>query len=166
MSIIRVDEETSSPTTPASGKGLFFFKNDKIPYAKSSTGAEYDLTAAAGARWLALSVSDATTDLTTGAGKDTIFLPYAATLNSVFASVITPATGASLIFDINEAGVSVLSTKLSIDVTENTSGTAATPPVISDSALAQYAAISFDIDQVGSGTAGAGAKIWINITPV
>jgi hypothetical protein len=55
-----------------------------------------------------------------------------------------------VIVDINEAGTSVLSTKLSIDASEKTSTTAATAAVISDSALADDAEITIDIDQVGS----------------
>jgi hypothetical protein len=53
----------------------------------------------------------------------------------------------------------VLSTEISIDDGEKTSTTAATPPVISDSALADDAEITIDIDQVGSTTAGSGLKV-------
>jgi hypothetical protein len=66
--------------------------------------------------------------------------------------------------DINEAGTSVLSTKLSIDAGETSSSTAATPPVISDSALANGAVISIDIDQIGSTVAGAGLKVTLYVT--
>ena len=55
----------------------------------------------------------------------------------------------------------MLSTVISIDATEKTSTTAATPPVISDSALADDAEITVDIDQVGSTIAGTGLKIWL-----
>jgi hypothetical protein len=64
-----------------------------------------------------------------------------------------------LVVDINEAGASILSTKLSIDASEKTSTTAATPPVISDSALADDAEMTIDIDQIGSTIAGAGLKV-------
>jgi hypothetical protein len=47
---------------------------------------------------------------------------------------------------------------LTIDNTEKTSKTAATPAVISDTALADDAEITIDIDQVGDGTA-KGLKI-------
>jgi hypothetical protein len=60
--------------------------------------------------------------------------------------------------DINESGASILSTKLSIDNSEKTSTTAATPCVISDGALADDAEITIDVDQIGDGTA-KGLKI-------
>lgn len=52
-------------------------------------------------------------------------------------------------------------TYLTIDATEKTSTTAATAPVISDSAIAANAVMTVDIDQIGSTIAGAGAKIII-----
>lgn len=109
-------------------------------------------------------LSDETTDLTTGTAKLTWRVPFACTLNDVRASVTTAPTGANLNLDINEGGVSVLSTILSIDATEKTSTTAATPVVISDSALADDAEITFDIDQVGSTVAGAGLKVKLYVT--
>jgi len=105
-------------------------------------------------------VSDETTPLTTGAAKLTFRMPYAFTLTETpRASVGTAPTGADLIVDINEGGVSILSTKLSIDATEKTSTTATTPAVISDAALADDAEITIDIDQIGSTIAGAGLKV-------
>lgn len=106
-----------------------------------------------------IAVSDETTALTTGAAKVTFRMPYAFTLTAVRASVTTAPTDAALTVDINEGGVSILSTKLTIDSTEKTSTTAATAAVISDSALADDAEITIDIDQVGSTVAGAGLKV-------
>ena len=110
---------------------------------------------------LGIAVSDETTDLTTGTAKTTFRMPYAMTLTEVRASVTTAPTGATLQVDINESGTTVLSTVLSIDATEKTSESAATAAVISDSALADDAEITIDIDQVGSTVAGAGLKIWL-----
>ena len=103
--------------------------------------------------------SDETTALTTGLAKATFRMPFDMTLQGVSASVTTAPTGAALIVDINDGASSVLSTKLSIDATERTSATAATPAVISDPALAEDAEITIDIDQVGSTIAGAGLKV-------
>ena len=61
--------------------------------------------------------------------------------------------------DINESGTTILSTKLTIDASEKTSTTAATPAVISDATLADDAEITIDIDGVGSTVAGAGLKV-------
>lgn len=106
-----------------------------------------------------LDVGDETTALTTGNSKKTFRMPFAMVLTGVRASVTTAPVGSTITVDINEGGSSVLSTKLTIDASEKTSTTAATPAVISDSALADDAEITIDIDQVGSGTAGAGLKV-------
>ena len=111
-----------------------------------------------------IACSDETTDLTTGTAKATFRMPAAGTLTAVRASVTTAPAGSALVVDINEAGTSVLSTKLSIDATEKTSTTAATAAVISDSALAADAEITIDIDQIGSTTAGTGLKVQLEVT--
>jgi hypothetical protein len=106
-----------------------------------------------------LAASDETTALTAGTAKMTFRMPHAMTLTSVRASLTTAqASGSIFTVDINEGGTSILSTKLTIDNTEKTSTTAATPAVISDTALADDAEITIDIDQIGDGTA-TGLKI-------
>jgi hypothetical protein len=103
---------------------------------------------------LVVAASDETTALTTGTAKITFRMPRAVTLTAVRASLTTAqASGSIFTVDINEAGTSILSTKLTIDNTEKTSTTAATPPVISDVNLADDAEMTIDIDQIGDGTA-------------
>ena len=106
-----------------------------------------------------IAASDEPTALTTGTNKVRFRMPYAFTLTSVRASVNTAPVGSTLTVDINEAGTTILSTKITIDASETTSVTAATAPVISDSSLADDAIIGIDIDQIGSSTAGAGLKV-------
>lgn len=108
-----------------------------------------------------VAVSDETTALTTGTAKVTFRMPCAMTLSDVRASLTTAqASGSIFTVDINESGSSILSTKLTIDNTEKTSTTASTPAVISDTALADDAEITIDIDQVGDGTA-KGLKVYL-----
>lgn len=103
--------------------------------------------------------SDETTALTTGTAKVTFRLPVAFTLTGVRASLTTAqASGSIFTVDINQNGSSVLGTKLTIDNTEKTSVTAATPATITTSALTDDAEITIDIDQIGNGTA-KGLKI-------
>lgn len=112
---------------------------------------------------LAIACSDETTALTTGVAKAKFINPFASvfSVTAVVASLSTAQTsGSTLTIDINEAGVSILSTKLTIDNTETNSSTAATPPVISDDSIAAYAEISVDIDTIGDGTA-KGLKIYL-----
>lgn len=125
---------------------------NKTMAAGSNTfsGFPYELCAAA---------SDESTDLTTGTTKITFRSPRAFTLTDVRISVNTAPTGATLTVDVNEAGTTVLSTKVTIDASEKTSTTAATPPVISDSAIADDAELTIDIDQIGSTVAGKGLKL-------
>ncbi|MES2572127.1 MAG: collagen-like triple helix repeat-containing protein, partial [Verrucomicrobiota bacterium] len=81
------------------------------------------------------------------------------TLTEVRASLKTAPQGSTFIADINKNGVSILSTKLSIDTGEKTSVTALAPVVISDDELADDDEITIDIDQVGSSVAGVAPKI-------
>lgn len=106
-----------------------------------------------------LAASDETTALTAGTNKVTFRLPTAFTLTAVRASLTTAqASGSIFTVDINQNGSSVLGTKLTIDNTEKTSTTAATPATITTSALTDDAEITVDIDQIGDGTA-KGLKI-------
>ena len=102
------------------------------------------------------------TAMTTGLAKATFHMPpWATTLVNVIVGVTTAPTGSTAIFDLNEAGVSVLSTKVSVDIGEKNSEDAATPPVVSDSSLAANALMTVDTDQVGSTIAGTGGKIYL-----
>ena len=106
-----------------------------------------------------LACSDETTALTVGTGKVTFRCPFAFNVTGVSASVTTAPVGSTIICDINEAGSTILSTKLSIDASEKTSTSAASAAVISDANIAADAEITVDIDQIGSSTAGAGLKV-------
>jgi len=108
---------------------------------------------------LIIAASDETTALTTGTAKATFRMPYAFTLTAIRASVTTAPTGSVLTVDVNESGSTILSTKITIDASEKTSTTAATAPVLSDTALADDAEMTIDIDGVGSTVAGAGLKV-------
>lgn len=115
----------------------------------------------AGSKVIQLACSDEITALTAGTGKITFRMPYAMTVSAVRASLGTAQTSGSILtVDINESGTTILSTKLTIDNTESTSTTAATAAVISDTALADAAEITIDIDQLGDGTA-KGLKVSI-----
>jgi hypothetical protein len=108
---------------------------------------------------IVIPVGDESSALTTGTNRVRFRMPFAATLLAVRANVNTAPTGSTLIVDVNEAGASVLGTKLSIDATEFSSTTAASAATITDSSLADDAEISIDIDQIGSTVAGAGLKV-------
>lgn len=110
-----------------------------------------------------ISLTAPTGAVSTGVTKESFFIPYAATVTGVYASLVTPQTSGTVItVDINEAATSILSTKLTINNNQKTSITASTPAVISDTSLASGAEITFDVDAIGNGTA-QGLKVYIEL---
>ena len=109
--------------------------------------------------YMEVACSDEVVPLTAGTAKVTFRMPYPMTVTEVRASLKTgQSSGSTFTVDINEAGTSILSTKLTIDNGERTSTAAAVPMVISDTEIADDAEMTVDIDQVGDGTA-TGLKI-------
>lgn len=98
-------------------------------------------------------------DVVTGAGKETLRLPVAMSLGSVMANLTVASTAGLTTVDINKNGVSILSTKLTIDAGEKTSLTAATAAVISDTVISPSDEITFDVDAAGTGAKGL--KVWL-----
>ncbi len=97
--------------------------------------------------------SDQTTTIV-AANNLVVQYPFDATftITGVHADVGTAPTGLMTI-DINETGTTIFSTLLTIDANEFTSGTAATPAVISDSSFAANAQLSIDVDSTTGGKA-------------
>jgi hypothetical protein len=105
---------------------------------------------------MTVAVSDETTTLTTGNAKLTFRAPYAMTLTQIPRSSVSQSSSSGLVtVDINESGTSILgANKLSIDATEKTSTTAATPTTLADTSIADDAEITMDIDSAGTGAKG------------
>lgn len=109
-----------------------------------------------------IAASDETTNLTTGTAKVTFRMPYAFTLTAIRASLTAAQTaGSDLIVDVNEGGTTLMSSsKLRFDNNEKTTTTSSNAPALTDTALADDAEVTVDIDQVG--TAGAkGLKVYL-----
>ena len=106
---------------------------------------------------------DETTAIDATGQKLSFRMPFAMTLNAgilgVKGSLVTAGTGALLTVDINEAGSTILSTKLTFDASETTTISASTPVVISDVNLSADAIITVDIDQLDGGGVATGLKI-------
>lgn len=100
-------------------------------------------------------------DVVAGENQYRSVVRSAFTVESVISYVSTSGTTSAITVDINEAGSTILSTKLTIDAGENDSTTAATPAVISDTALAANAVISVDTDSADSGNTGAGLIVQV-----
>ncbi len=109
---------------------------------------------------VAIACTDESTAISTTGTKTTFRVPFAMTVTEVRASLTGACTTGTFTVDINEGGTTILSTKITIDATEKTSTTATTPPVISDSSLADDAEMTVDVDDEGDGTA-TGLKIYL-----
>jgi hypothetical protein len=110
-------------------------------------------------RVIQVAASDETTAITATSNKVKFRLPFGFVITEVRASLSTAQTSGSIFtVDINRAGSTILSTKLTIDNTETTSTTATTPAVISSGTSVDDQEITIDVDQVGDGTA-AGLKV-------
>jgi hypothetical protein len=102
-------------------------------------------------------LSDLTTELTTGTGKNFWRLPFAATIISVRAALVTASSSGDVTFDVNLSNTTIFSTPLTIDEGDTTSVGADVPAVISDGAGTDDEQVRFDID--GAGTDAAGATV-------
>jgi len=109
-----------------------------------------------------IAFSDKSTPITTGINKEEFQMPnYATVITDVSVSFGTAPTTSTITIDLNEAGVSVLSTKLTVDATEKKSETAAIPRVISDTALAANAVMTIDVDSADTGGTSTGGKLML-----
>lgn len=127
--------------------------------ADSSTYLRGDMTWAKIPVVIPIAVGDETTAITTGNGKVTFRMPFAMTLTEVRASLTTASSSGLPQINVKEGGTTIFSTNLTIDASEKTSTTAATPAVISDASLANDAEITIDI--VAAGTGAAGLKVYL-----
>lgn len=107
-----------------------------------------------------VAASDETTTITTGTAKASFSLPYEFNVVGVYATLNTVSSSGTPTIDINEEGTSILGTKIVIDVSEKTGGsagyqgTAAGAATITDSVIAAFAQITVDVDTAGTGAKG------------
>lgn len=94
------------------------------------------------------------TAVSTGNGQYEFQMPYCFTLTEVFATVKTASTSGTPTIQIQQNGLDILSTEITIDANEKTSRTAVTAPVIADNTMDIDGVITFDVDVAGTGTAG------------
>lgn len=149
-------------------KGAKIETTDLIPIADYN-GSSYDTKYVTGEQILeavpialVLSIGDETTPLTATAPIYTFRMPYNMTVTEVRASLTNrPTTSGTFQVDINNSGVSILSTKLTIDLNEYTSTTAATPAVISLAGQLSDQEITIDVDSVSGGGTEAGLKVYL-----
>lgn len=132
-------------TTYSSTANITFQSGSTTTFAAGST--QTGLT-----QWLQFALGDQTSVITTGTKLTTRF--PACTILAVRASLQTASSSGLPTINILESGVTILSTKITIDANELTSTTAVTPPVVSDAAIADDAEMTFAIDVAGTGAKG------------
>lgn len=111
---------------------------------------------------IGIACSDLTTDLATGTNNGYFRAPFAMSGMTFRASLIDASSSGTVTVDINKNGSTILSTKLTIDATEKTSLTAATPYVATSTTCADDDEFTVDID--GAGTDAKGLIVWFKGT--
>jgi len=115
------------------------------------------------AEQVSFALSDLTTALTTGK-KEGIHIPFDSDLDSLFIGVDDAPTGSTLIVDLKKNGTSIFSTKVSIDASETSSLTAATPYVLTGAiSFIKGDYLTAHVDQIGAINTGKGLKCFLNL---
>ncbi len=110
---------------------------------------------------LVIPLSDETSDLTLSDGVYTFYLPYALTIDKMYASLNSTCGGANVIVDCQLNGTSIFdSSKLTVIQGNNIS--TSQPDYSNPTVFPIGSKMSFNIDQIGSSTAGAGLKVMIH----
>ena len=174
LSVLSADNDTAPPTTTKGDLSGYSSTQARVPVGNNNEVLTADSTTALGVAYktpaslvdleqsFIIACSDECTALTTGNAKISWRMPYAFTLKAgesgIRASCNQAPTGAILTVDVNEAGSTILSTKLTIAIGSTTS-VGGTAPVINDVNLADNALMTIDIDQIGSSNSGTGLKV-------
>lgn len=154
-------EQADHSSTPAAGFGYVWVRSDapNVVMFTDDAGTDWVVN---GLEVISLALSANGVDLDAVTDIDDYTFPFDFELVEVATSTITAPTGSTLITDINLTGTgTILSTKISQDVGELNSYTAATPPVLSTTTFSKGDQLTFDRDQVGSTVAGQGQKLFL-----
>jgi len=135
-------------------------KNQQLRTNAAATLPEWQ----ADRKFIALRVLDATSNqaVENVIGGD-FEMPFGGVVNNVFAYDDTAGVTGLATIDINKNAVTILSTKITIDSTEKTSRTAATPPVISVSTFNKGDIFTIDVDGIQT-TPAKGLTIMLDVS--
>jgi|APSaa5957512535_1039671.scaffolds.fasta_scaffold00133_38 hypothetical protein len=165
-------EERACAIADVAGRGQFWVKTatPNTPKFTDDAGTDFDLAAKTGTQaaieTIAIALGDESTVLaaaSTCTPVVTMHMPYAFTLTDIKVGLTVAGTGAALVtVDVHEAGTTVMAcTKVTVDASEKTSGTAATPAVISAPDLAEDSLIEIFVDLVDTNNLAAGMKVYL-----
>jgi hypothetical protein len=156
---VSVSDATTSPPIVAVARELKFVgatvshETDGVALIQIDTSSDAS-DSGSSAIVIQLAASDLVTALTTATSVAYVRAAQAFTLMAVRSSLQTASSSGLVTVDIKKNGTTVLSTDLSIDATEKTSTTAATPAVISVPSISDDDELSIDITAAGTGATG------------
>ncbi len=111
---------------------------------------------------LVIPLSDETSDLTTGDGVYTFYLPYDLTIDKMYLSLNSQSVGADVIVDVQKNGSTMFQSSNSFKVVQGNNVSTSQPDFTSNTYFPIGSKMSFNIDQIGSSTAGQGLKVMIH----
>ncbi|ANS03419.1 triple helix repeat-containing collagen [uncultured Mediterranean phage uvDeep-CGR2-KM19-C269] len=110
---------------------------------------------------LVIPLSDETSDLTTADGVYSFYLPYALTIDKMYLSLNSTCAGADVEVDCQRNGTTIFDTDRLV-VAQGTNISTLQPDFANPTVFAIGSKMSFNIEQIGSTTAGAGLKVMIH----
>lgn len=111
---------------------------------------------------LVIPLSDESSDLTIGDGVYTFYLPYDLTIDKMYLSLNTISSGADVVVDVQKNGSSIFNTSNSFKVVQGNNISTTQPDYNTNLYFTIGSKMSFNIDQIGSTTAGQGLKVMIH----
>jgi len=118
--------------------------------------------------YIIVACSDETSDLEVTSSAVNFRCPFNCTVSNVIGYLNTAPVGADITIQIQVNGVDIFSSLLTIDTTEKSSTTSASPYalVVPNLPITANSEITIEIVQVGSSTAGAGLKVNLELIKV
>lgn len=147
---VRLQEQSSDPSTPSSGYGWLFLRNDGNFYFMNDNG---NVFGPIGTGYYTFTVPG-TLSVVAGTVRIYNLTGRALTISRVHLAVNTAPVGAAIIADVNENGTTIFTNQANrpqITAGANTGETT----TIDDSSLANGNYLTIDVDQIGSGVAGS-----------
>ena len=113
--------------------------------------------------WYGWKLGNETADASTGV-KVTWYAPAAGKVHAVAAGATTATSGSSLVLDVHKNTTTIFDTKITIDASESSAATAATPAVLTNEPTSFVAGdkFEFEVDTTTAGAAGLHTDLLIS----
>lgn len=134
---------------PGGGEGLYVYYDEEwhlLGYTPPDIAPNLTL--------ILIVVSDDINALTSGKEKATFRMPFHFQLLRIKASLTAASTYGYVAVDVNQFGASIFSTQITLEETEETTETAASPSVMRNDLFGDDDEITIDVDSAGTGARG------------